>query len=107
MTDRRLGPTGLRVSALSFGSWVGFGGQLDEGRARDCLAAAYEAVDVARQLDCTPAQLAIAWCARDPRVSTVITGASRVEQVHENLAALDVVDRLDDGVLARLDAATR
>jgi aryl-alcohol dehydrogenase-like predicted oxidoreductase len=35
----------------------------------------------------------------------VITGASRVEQVHENLAALDVLDRLDDAVVARIEAA--
>jgi voltage-dependent potassium channel beta subunit len=60
---------------------------------------------VADDLGCTLAQLAIAWCVRNPRVSTVITGASRVEQVHENLAALDIVDRLDGEVLARVDAA--
>jgi aryl-alcohol dehydrogenase-like predicted oxidoreductase len=39
-------------------------------------------------------------------VSSVITGASRVEQVHENLAALGVLDRLDDEVMARIDEAT-
>jgi len=43
MQYRRLGPTGLKVSVLSFGSWVSFGAQLDRGRARDCLAAAWEA----------------------------------------------------------------
>jgi voltage-dependent potassium channel beta subunit len=58
---------------------------------------------VADDLGCTLAQLAIAWCARNPRVSTVITGASRVEQVHENLAALDVAARLDDDVMARIE----
>jgi len=42
MPYRRLGRTGLKVSALSFGSWVSFGAQLDSGLARDCLAAAYE-----------------------------------------------------------------
>jgi voltage-dependent potassium channel beta subunit len=42
MEYRRLGNTGLQVSVLSFGSWVSFGGQLDTGAARDCLAAAYE-----------------------------------------------------------------
>jgi aryl-alcohol dehydrogenase-like predicted oxidoreductase len=39
-------------------------------------------------------------------VSSVITGASRVEQVHENLAALDVLPRLTDEVLKRIDAVT-
>jgi voltage-dependent potassium channel beta subunit len=43
MPYRRLGPTGLQVSVLSFGSWVSFGAQLDTGMARDCLAAAREA----------------------------------------------------------------
>jgi voltage-dependent potassium channel beta subunit len=57
---------------------------------------------IADELDCTVAQLAIAWCARNPRVSTVITGASRVEQVHENMKALDVLDRLDDETAARI-----
>jgi voltage-dependent potassium channel beta subunit len=42
MEYRRLGRSGLRVSALSFGSWVSFGAQLDTGKARDCLAAAYD-----------------------------------------------------------------
>ena len=60
-------------------------------------------VGVAADLDCSPAQLAIAWCAHNPRVSTVILGASRVEQLHENLGALDVIARLDDDVLARID----
>jgi aryl-alcohol dehydrogenase-like predicted oxidoreductase len=59
--------------------------------------------DVARQLDCTPAQLAIAWCAKNPHVSTVITGASRVEQVNENMAALDVLGRLDAEVCQRVE----
>lgn len=61
--------------------------------------------EVAGDLGCTLAQLSIAWCARDPHVSTVITGASRVEQVHENVGALDVLERLDDDVVARIEAA--
>lgn len=43
MQYRRLGRSGLQVSVLSFGSWVSFGSQLDVGRARDCMAAAYDA----------------------------------------------------------------
>jgi voltage-dependent potassium channel beta subunit len=60
-------------------------------------------LSVADELGCTPAQLAIAWCAKNARVSTVITGASRVEQVHENMGALDVLPKLTDEVLAKLD----
>jgi voltage-dependent potassium channel beta subunit len=62
---------------------------------------------IAEELGCTLAQLAIAWCARNPHVSTVITGASRVSQVEENMKALDVLPLLTEDVLARIDAATR
>jgi voltage-dependent potassium channel beta subunit len=58
---------------------------------------------IAGELDCTLAQLAIAWCAANPHVSSVITGASRVEQVRENLGAVDVIERLDAGIMARID----
>jgi voltage-dependent potassium channel beta subunit len=59
--------------------------------------------EVARDLGCTTAQLAIAWCLRNKRVSTVITGASRVSQVEENLKAADVVQKLTPAVLERID----
>jgi voltage-dependent potassium channel beta subunit len=60
-------------------------------------------LELAKELGCTPAQLAIAWCAKNPRVSTVITGASRVEQVRENMRALEVIPLLSDEIMARLD----
>jgi voltage-dependent potassium channel beta subunit len=53
-------------------------------------------LEVAKELGCTPAQLAIAWCAKNPNVSTVITGASRVEQVRENMEALNVLPHVPD-----------
>jgi voltage-dependent potassium channel beta subunit len=59
---------------------------------------------VADELGATLAQLAIAWCATNPHVSTVITGASRVQQVQENMVALDVLDRLTPELLHRVDA---
>lgn len=60
--------------------------------------------EIARDLDCTVAQLAIAWCARNPHVSSVITGASRVEQVRENMKAAAVIPRLTHEVMERIDA---
>ena len=59
---------------------------------------------VAGELGCTLAQLALAWCLVNPNVSTVITGATRAEQVHENMKSLDVVGRLTPEVLERIDA---
>jgi voltage-dependent potassium channel beta subunit len=61
---------------------------------------------VAQDLGCSLAQLALAWCLKNPNVSTVITGASRASQVRENLEALDVVERLTPDVMARIDVAT-
>jgi voltage-dependent potassium channel beta subunit len=60
---------------------------------------------VADDLGCTLAQLALAWCVRNPHVSSVITGASKVEQVRQNMTALDVVPLLTDEVLARIELA--
>ncbi len=60
---------------------------------------------VAESLGCTLAQMAIAWCVKNPHVSTVITGASRAAQVTENLRALDVLPKLTPEVMARIDAA--
>ncbi|TMG87928.1 MAG: aldo/keto reductase [Betaproteobacteria bacterium] len=59
---------------------------------------------IAREIGCTMAQLSLAWCLKNPNVSSVITGASRPEQVTENMKALDVVTKLDAGVMARIDA---
>ena len=47
---------------------------------------------ISNRLGCSLSQLALAWCASNPNVSTVITGASRVEQVHENMKSLDVLE---------------
>ena len=60
---------------------------------------------IAADLGCTMAQLALAWCLKNPHVSTVITGASRPAQVVENMKALAVVPRLDAAVMARIEAA--
>jgi len=60
---------------------------------------------IAADLGCTLAQLSLAWCLKNPHVSTVITGASRPAQVVENMQALAVVPLLDAAVMARIDAA--
>jgi voltage-dependent potassium channel beta subunit len=58
---------------------------------------------IADELDCSLAQLAVAWTASNPNVSTVMLGASKVEQIHENLKALDVMAVLTDEHKARID----
>ena len=69
-------------------------------------AAVQQLQPIAAELGGTLAQLAIAWVAKNPRVSTVITGASRIAQLHDNLGALRVLDQLTPEVLARIDAIT-
>jgi voltage-dependent potassium channel beta subunit len=59
---------------------------------------------IADKLGCSMAQMAIAWCLKNPNVSTVITGASRVSQVHENMKALDIVEKLTPDVLGTIEA---
>ena len=69
------------------------------------LSAVKRLAAIAGDLGVPLAQLAIAWCARNPNVTTVITGASRVEQVVENMKALELIPRLTPEILARIDAA--
>jgi voltage-dependent potassium channel beta subunit len=58
---------------------------------------------LAEELGTTMPKLAIAWCLKNPHVSTVITGASKPEQVSENMMALEVVPQLTDDVLDRIE----
>lgn len=70
-------------------------------------AAVAQLAPLAAELGATTAQLAIAWVAKNPRVSTVITGASRRDQLDSNLGALALLDKLTPEVLARIDAVTK
>jgi voltage-dependent potassium channel beta subunit len=69
------------------------------------LARAERIRPIAEELGCSMAQLSLAWCVKNPHVSTVITGASRASQVVENFAALDVVPLLTPDVMGRLAEA--
>ena len=67
-------------------------------------AAVVQLEGIAAELGCTVAQLAIAWVAKNPRVSTVITGASKISQLRANLGAVDVIAQLTPELMARIDA---
>ncbi len=58
---------------------------------------------IAKELDCTVAQLALAWCLKNPNVSSVITGATRPEQVVENMKAPEVVPKLSSEVMEKIE----
>jgi voltage-dependent potassium channel beta subunit len=74
----------------------------EEGRAQ--VAKARELAGIADELGTSLPKLAIAWCLRNPNVSTVILGASRASQLEENLSALDLVDQLTGDVMERIES---
>jgi voltage-dependent potassium channel beta subunit len=77
--------------------------QLVGDAAAENLEKVRQLKSIAEEIGCTRAQLALAWCLRNPSVSSVITGASRAEQVEENMAALDAVDKLTPDVIERIE----
>ncbi len=93
-------PAGSRGTLEGF-SWLR--GQLTD---QEAIARVRQLQVIAGEIGATMAQLALAWCLKNPHVSTVITGASRVEQVRENMQAIDFVDRLTPEVMARIDEIT-
>jgi len=72
---------------------------------QDKLANVRALQPMADELGCTLSQLALAWVLKNPNVSTVITGASRVEQLHENLKAAEVAPKLTPEIMKRIDEA--
>lgn len=70
---------------------------------QDALRKVQELGNFAREIGIPLPHLAINWCIKNPNVSSAITGASRVEQVQENMKALEVYDRMTPDVMARID----
>ncbi len=67
------------------------------------VAVARRLTPIAAELGCTPAQMALGWCLKNPNVSTVITGATRPAQVVENMKAIAVAAKLTPDVMARIE----
>ncbi|MGY1458911.1 MULTISPECIES: aldo/keto reductase [unclassified Luteimonas] len=80
--------------------------RLAGGEGDDRLARARRFTALADELGVRPGALAIAWCLRNPHVSTVILGASRVSQLLENLGALELAGLLDEATWRRAESAT-
>ena len=89
-------PEGARASLTDYG-WI-----RDRITPRG-IAAVRKLGEVAKDLELTTAQLAIAWILRRKEVSSVITGATKIAQLQENLAAAEAVDKLSDEVLERIE----
>jgi voltage-dependent potassium channel beta subunit len=93
-------PEGTRVTLEGYG-WLKEHFESDE--AKQNIEKVKQLSSIAQEIDSSVAQLALAWCLKNPDVSTVITGASRVEQVTENLKSLDIVNNMNEDVMRRID----
>lgn len=93
-------PTDSRANLAGY-EWMRDNIESEEGQAN--LEKVRRLTPIAEGLGTTMSQLAIAWCLRNPHVSTVILGASRVEQLYDNLHALEVVPQLTDDVMAAIE----
>ncbi|MDX5427867.1 MAG: aldo/keto reductase [Bacteroidota bacterium] len=69
----------------------------------EMLSRANAVADLAEEIGTTPAKLSIAWCLKNPNVSTVILGASKLEQLEENLQAPEALDLLTDEVMEQIE----
>jgi voltage-dependent potassium channel beta subunit len=91
-------PAGSRASLQGY-EWL-----QREGITPERIEIVKKLQPVVEELGTGMAQLALAWALKNPNVSTVITGASRAEQVHENMKALDVVPKLTPEVMERIES---
>jgi voltage-dependent potassium channel beta subunit len=94
-------PEGSRVTLEGY-EWLKAIYEGEKGQHR--IAKAAELEPVAVELGCSLAQLALVWCAKNPKVSTIILGASSRTQIEENLRALEFFDTVDDAVMQRIEA---
>lgn len=105
-------PLALGILTGKYNQGIPKGSRLEkeDWLARDLTPKRIETVralePIAKQLECSLAQLAIAWCLKNPHVSSVITGASRLEQLEENLGACEVAQKLTPQILKQMNSLT-
>jgi voltage-dependent potassium channel beta subunit len=87
----------------SRGALKGFDWLADQLTDAERIAKVKALAPLAEEMGATLAQFSLAWCLQNPHVSTVITGASRVEQVHENMKAAEFADRFSPDVMEAID----
>ncbi|HTQ27034.1 MAG TPA: aldo/keto reductase, partial [Puia sp.] len=90
-------PEGSRLAIAGF-EWL-----KDRMLQEEILKKAKKFADFAQKLGISPAAMAIAWCLKNPHVSTVILGASKKEQLEDNLKALEALPRLTNEVMEKIE----
>jgi voltage-dependent potassium channel beta subunit len=93
-------PPGTRASLPGY---VWLRERFEGAQAEDKIEKVRRLRTIATDLGATPAQLALAWCLKNPNVSSVITGASRPEQVAENMKAMEAIGRLTPEIMERIE----
>ncbi len=93
-------PTDTRTTLPGY-QWIRQRVESEQGRQQ--IQKAEQLQKISEELGVSLAQMALAWCLKSPFVSTVITGASKPEQVKENMAALEVIPKLTDEVMTRIE----
>jgi len=103
-------PEDSRLGLKNDSSWLRkelLGGQGMNGLEEQNLEAILKKVDglrpIAEKLGCSLAQMCLAWCIKNPNVTTVITGASRVSQVKENFESLSLVPKLTEPIMEEIE----
>ncbi len=94
-------PDGSRLSLKEY-DWLRKDYESAEGQAK--IKKVESLQNVAEELSCSLAQLGLAWCLKNPNVSTVITGASKRKQLLENMKAPEIAEKIDADLMARIDS---
>ncbi len=94
-------PEGSRLNMEKY-SWLRKS-LLESEKGKVMLEKVKKLAPIAKDLGISMPQLALAWCLKNPNVSTVITGASKVEQVEQNMKTMDIIDKIDDEVMASIE----
>lgn len=98
-------PGNTRISLAGY-EWLKERFQLSNKDGRDKAEIIKDLANLATQIGISLPRLGVAWCLRNPNVSTVILGASKVAQLEENLKAIEDYHKLDDALLERIDTIT-
>lgn len=93
-------PQSTRISLEGY-EWLREGFENETGRLN--IEKVKKLTPLAVSLEMTMAQMAIAWCLKNPRVSSVITGASKPEQVIQNMKAIDLLEKLTPEVMTQIE----
>jgi aryl-alcohol dehydrogenase-like predicted oxidoreductase len=94
-------PQGTRVTLEGY-EWLREG--FEDEKAKQKIVKVQRLVPIAENLGMTIAQMALAWCLKNPNVSTVITGASKPQQVSENMKALDFTAKLTPDIMEQIES---